>query len=55
MHGFELIYYCQKVSFFQKEQSDVVFIKFQTFHAGKVCFIVPLFGNAPMCASIVLE
>ncbi len=39
-------------------QSDVVFIKFQTFQIAfvwKGCFIVHLFGNAPMCASTVLE
>jgi hypothetical protein len=48
----------QKVSFFQTEQNDDVFIKFQTFHVPVVwkgCFIVHLFGNAPICASIVLE
>ncbi len=43
---------------FLTEQSDVVIIKFQTFHVAvvwKCCFIVHLFGNAPVFASIVLE
>ena len=37
--------------FFPDRQSDVVFIKFQTFHVavvGKGCFTVHLFGNAPI-------
>jgi hypothetical protein len=32
MHASELIKYCKKVYFFQTEQSDVVFMNFQTFH-----------------------
>ncbi len=39
-------------------QGDVVFIKFQIFHLAVVwngCFIIHLFGNAPICASTVLE
>jgi hypothetical protein len=31
MHGYELIF-----AFFQTEQSDVVFINFQTFHVAVV-------------------
>ncbi len=58
MHGSELIKYCQKVCVFQTEQSDVVFIKFQTFHVAivwKRWFTVHLFGNTLICASTVLE
>jgi hypothetical protein len=36
MHGSELIKYCQKFVFFQTEQSEVVFIKFQTFYVAVV-------------------
>ncbi len=38
--------------------SDVIFINFETFHIAivwKGCFIVHLFGNAPICVSTVLE
>jgi hypothetical protein len=48
----------KKFVFFMTEQSDVVFIKFQTFHVAvmcKGCFLVHLFINAPICASTVLE
>ncbi len=44
--------------FVHTEQSDVVVIKFQTFHVAVVwkgCFKLHLFGNAPICASTVLE
>jgi hypothetical protein len=58
MHGSELIEYCQKVSFFQTKQNDVVFIRIKSFHIAVLCkgyFIVHVFGNAPICASTVLE
>jgi hypothetical protein len=55
MHGSELIKYCKKVYFFQTELSDVVFINDHTLHVWKGWFIVNLFGNAPICASTVLE
>jgi hypothetical protein len=55
MHGSELIYIVKKVYFCQTEQSDVVLINFQTFHVFKGCFIVHLFGSAPICASTVSE
>ncbi len=54
MHGSELII-LKKVYFFQTEQNDVVFINFQNFHVRKRCFMVHLFGNAPISASTVLE
>jgi len=47
-----------KKKFFQTEESDVVFLKFQTFHLAVVrtgYFIVHLFRNAPICASTALE
>jgi hypothetical protein len=50
--------YCQKLWFFQTEQSDVVFINFQIFHVAfvwKGCFIEHLFGNAPFWSAIVAE
>jgi hypothetical protein len=36
MHGSELIEYCQQVCFFQIEQRDVIFIKFNTFDVAFV-------------------
>ncbi len=41
-----IILYCQKVIFFQTEQSDVAFIKLKTFHVAivrKGCFICSAF------------
>jgi hypothetical protein len=47
----------KKFVFFPTEQSDVVFINFQTFQVAVVkrVFYSALFGNAPICASTVLE
>jgi hypothetical protein len=47
--------------FFQTTQSDIVFIKFQTFHGAvvrKECFIVHLFGHRyvqPFWTAVVAE
>ncbi len=56
MYGSELIKYCKKDSFFHTEQSDIVFITiFYVAIVWQWYFIVHLFGNAPICASTVLE